>query len=130
VRYRWLADVVLTVHVAFVLFVVLGLVAVVIGGARGWRWVRNPWFRIAHLSAILLVAAQAWMDRICPLTTWEMWLRTRAGEETYAGSFVAYWFGRFLYYDAPLWAFATAYTVVAGVVAGTWFAVPPRLRRR
>lgn len=126
VLYRLAADIVLTTHVAFVLFVVLGLVAIILGGIRGWSWVRNPWFRAAHLLAILVVAAQAWLGRICPLTTWEMWLRARAGDATYAGSFIAYWFERLLYYDAPMWVFAIAYTVFALLVIGSWFGVRPR----
>jgi len=47
-----LADVVLVVHFAFVLFVVGGLALIWIGGAAGWQWVRGFWFRAAHLAAI------------------------------------------------------------------------------
>lgn len=128
--YRLLADLMLTLHVAIVLFIVLGLAAVIVGGVRGWSWVRNPWFRLTHLVAILIVAAQAWLGRICPLTTWEMWLRERAGDATYSGSFIAYWFDRLLYHDAPMWAFALAYTAFALLVIGSWFGVRPRSTKR
>lgn len=124
--YRILADIVLTVHVTVVLFVVAGLGAILAGGARGWAWVRNPWFRIAHLASIVVIAGQAWLGRICPLTTWEMWLRHRAGDATYTGSFIAHWFDRLLYYDAPMWLFATVYTIFALLVIGSWFVVRPR----
>jgi hypothetical protein len=47
-----LADIVLIVHFAFVAFVVGGLALVWIGAVLGWAWVRNFWFRAAHLAAI------------------------------------------------------------------------------
>lgn len=55
--YALLADIVLTLHVAIVAFVVGGLVLVVVGNLRGWRWVNALWFRLAHLGAILFVVA-------------------------------------------------------------------------
>src|SRR2546425_8327969 len=69
--YRLLADVVLVIHFAFVAFVILGLLAVWTGRFLRWSWVRNFWFRVAHLLAIGIVAAQALGGVICPLTTWE-----------------------------------------------------------
>jgi len=46
--YQLLADAVLALHVAIVVFVVGGLVRVVTGNQRGWRWVNAWWFRLAH----------------------------------------------------------------------------------
>ena len=54
------ADAVLIAHVSFVLFVVAGLVAIFVGAAAGWRWVRSRAFRLAHLAAIGVVVAQSW----------------------------------------------------------------------
>ncbi|NIM02074.1 MAG: DUF2784 family protein [Acidobacteria bacterium] len=123
---------VLAVHVAFVLFVILGLALTLIGGARRWRWVRNPWFRLGHLLAIGVVVAQAWLGQICRLTTLEMALRSRAGDAVYSGSFIAHWVETLLYYEAPLWVFAVCYTVFGLVTLASWFIVPPRplLRRK
>ena len=98
--FQMLADAVLAVHFAFVGFVVLGLALIVLGGVRRWSWVRNPVFRLAHLSAIAIVVAQAWLGVVCPLTTLEMALRRRAGAATYTGSFIAHWLGQLLYYEA------------------------------
>ena len=42
-----LADLVLFLHVAIVVFIVGALALIIAGGLCGWRWVRNPWFRIA-----------------------------------------------------------------------------------
>ena len=69
--YRLLADLVLTVHFGIVAFVVGGLVLVVVGNLRGWRFVNGWWFRLAHVAAIAVVVAQAWLGVACPLTTLE-----------------------------------------------------------
>ncbi len=64
-----LADLVLLLHVLFVVFVVGGLFLIFLGGVRKWRWVRKPWFRLAHILAIGVVVVQSWFAVICPLTT-------------------------------------------------------------
>ncbi|KAA0690475.1 DUF2784 domain-containing protein [Halopseudomonas laoshanensis] len=127
--YHWLANAVLTLHLCLVAFVVLGLVLVLVGNLRHWRWVNNVWFRLAHLATIGVVVAQAWLGIICPLTTLEMWLRSQAGTAVYAGSFIQYWFQQLLYYDAPDWVFILAYSVFALLVVGSWWVFPPRWRR-
>jgi hypothetical protein len=124
--YRLLADAVLLVHFAFVVFVVVGLVLILVGGAFGWDWVRRRSFRIAHLAAIGVVVLQSWLGVLCPLTTLEMWARGRSGGETYAGGFVAYWVEKVLYYDAPAWAFVVAYTLFGALVIAAWYVVKPR----
>ena len=68
---RALADLILIAHGAVVLFIVAGLPAIWIGASCGWRWVRNFWFRVAHLAAIVFVAAEALLGIACPLTVWE-----------------------------------------------------------
>ena len=126
VHYRIAADLVLAVHASFVLFVILGLVLVLVGGVRSWPWVRNPWFRLGHLLAIGVVVAQAWLGAICPLTTFEMALRSRAGDAVYSGSFIAHWVETLLYYQAPLWVFAICYSGFGLLVVTSWIIVPPR----
>jgi polyferredoxin len=130
IPYRLLADLVLLLHVAVVLFVVAGLVLVVAGNVRGWRWVNAFWFRGLHLFAIGVVAAQAWLGIVCPLTTLEMWLRAQAGQATYGGDFVGYWLQRLLFYDAPAWLFTLVYTVFGLVTTAVWWRYPASLPRR
>ena len=125
VLYRVLADLILLLHSSFVVFVITGLVLVLIGAFRDWRWVRNPWFRWAHLLAIGIVVAQAWIGVLCPLTTLEMTLRTRAGDAVYPGSFIAHWLESLLYYQAPAWVFTMCYTAFGLLVVLSWFFVPP-----
>lgn len=123
-----LADSVLLLHVLFVMFVIAGLVAVLLGKMAGWRWVRNWWFRVLHLVAIGVVVLQAWLGRICPLTILEMWLRREAGDATYAGGFVSHWLESILYYRAPAWVFTIAYTAFAALVVLAWVWVRPERR--
>jgi hypothetical protein len=118
----WLADLILIAHFAFVLFVVGGLVLVWIGTAANWHWVRNWWFRSAHLAAIFLVAAEALLGMMCPLTVWEDALR-RAPTEA---SFIARWLHRALFYSVPEWVFTIAYVLFALAVAVTFRLAPPR----
>ncbi len=128
--YLLAADLLLLTHILFVAFVVFGLFLVFIGKAMHWSWVRNPWFRLAHLAAIGVVTLQAWLGVICPLTTWEMALRRKAGDATYAGEFIAHWLEEILYYRAPPWVFILCYTIFAALVVASWFWVRPRSFRR
>lgn len=124
--FRLAADAVLLVHALFVVFVVLGLVCILIGGVRGWRWVRRPLFRWCHLGAIGIVVLQAWLGVLCPLTMLEMALRERGGESTYRGAFIAHWVEGLLYWRAPAWVFTLVYTVFGALVVLTWLWLPPR----
>ena len=124
--YLLAADALLVVHVSFVLFVVLGLLAVLIGKPLRWRWVRNPWLRVTHLACIGIVVLQSWTALTCPLTTWEMALRERAGDAVYTGSFIAHWLESILYITAPGWVFVVVYTLFGSLVLASWFWVRPR----
>jgi hypothetical protein len=125
-KFRIAADLVLLLHASFVLFVVVGLALIFVGKIRCWGWVRNFWFRSAHLIAIGLVVIQSWFGVICPLTTLEMTLRSSAGMATYPGAFISHWLETLLYYQAPVWAFALCYTIFAALIIASWFWVPPR----
>src|SRR5687768_9101735 len=97
--YTLLADAVLVIHFGFVAFVVGGFAAVWAGGAVGWRWIRNLRFRIAHLAAILFVAAEALLGVMCPLTVWEDALR---GNRSDLG-FIARGIRAVMFYEVPPW---------------------------
>ncbi len=127
--YQLLGNIVLSFHVAVVLFIIFGLILVITGNLWGWRWVNALWFRIVHLSAIVVVVVQAWIGVICPLTSLEMWLRRKAHETTYTGSFIEHWLKYVLYYDAPAWVFTVIYTLFGLMVAATWWYFPPRFTR-
>jgi hypothetical protein len=128
--YQLLADVVLSLHVALVVFVVGGLALIIVGNVLAWRWVNALWFRVLHLAAIAAVVVESWLAIVCPLTSLEMWLRTQARTPTYTGSFIEHWLQRILYYNAPAWVFTTAYSLFAMLVVATWWYFPPGSDRR
>jgi hypothetical protein len=124
--YQLLADAVLLLHFAVIVFVVGGLAAVLVGNAAGWRWVNDWWFRLAHLLAIGVVVVQSWLGQHCPLTILESWLRVQAGAQAYQQSFIEHWVQRIIYYDIPLWVFTLVYTAFAALVVLAWWRYPPR----
>jgi hypothetical protein len=75
---RALADLVVIVHLTFIVFVALGSLV-----ALRWRWV--PWL---HLPAVGWAALLEFSGLTCPLTPLENWLRRLGGAQGYAGGFV------------------------------------------
>jgi hypothetical protein len=118
-----LADVVAWVHLAFVAFVVLGLVVILAGAALRWGWVRNPWFRTIHLAAIGFVALRCWVAVPCPFTMLEA--RLRAGAPPAEGRALGLAHAG-VFRGAPAGPFAAgvtlffAITVLAYVCYGPW----------
>jgi len=120
-----LADLVLALHAAYVLFVVGGLALIWLGIWRGWRWVRHFWFRLLHLAAIGLVATEALVGLTCPLTVLEDWLRIQTDANM---GFVARWLQRLLFWDFPGWVFTLVYLAFAVLAILTWRRWPPTRR--
>lgn len=85
--FRLAADAVLVLHLAFILFALLGATLTVF-----WRWI-----------PLLHVPAAAWgffvelTGRICPLTTLENSLRVQAGQSGYAESFIEHYLLAIIY---------------------------------
>jgi hypothetical protein len=116
-----LAGAVVVIHFLIVLFVVAGVPLIYVGGARGWAWVRSWRWRLPHLGAIFIIAAESVLGIACPLTIWEDRLRGRQ----IATGFIERWIDRLLFYEAPAWVFTAAYVAFAALVLLTWVAVPP-----
>ena len=121
-----LADVILVVHFGFVAFVIGGLAAIWLGAALGWRWIRGVRFRVAHLAAIVCVAAEALLGIMCPLTVWEDALRGRDSET----GFIARWIHSVMFYELPPWIFTVSYVLFALIVAATFWLVTPERRSK
>jgi hypothetical protein len=85
--YRLLADLVVLVHLAFVVFAVAGAVLVV-----RWRWVT-----CVHLPAVIWAALIEFAGWICPLTPLENRLRILSGGAGYRGGFVEHYLFPILY---------------------------------
>jgi hypothetical protein len=78
---RLLANVVVLMHLAFVVFVVTGGILVL-------RWRRVAWI---HVPAALWGAAIALGGWICPLTPLENWLREQGGGTGYTTGFIEHY---------------------------------------
>ena len=128
--YGLLADLIVAVHVAYVSYVVVGLLFIWIGLLRKWQWVRNPWFRLTHLAAIAIVAVEAIFDIECPLTVWERELRVLAGQTASADTFVGRCLDSLIFYQAPSWVFTVLHVGFALLVLGTLVLAPPRWRHQ
>jgi hypothetical protein len=85
--FRLSADVVVVVHVVFVLFVLLG-------GLLALRWPQLAWL---HVPAAVWGVLVEYMDSICPLTPVENYLRERGGLASYPGDFVEHYLLPLLY---------------------------------
>ena len=76
--YATLADTTLVLHLAFIVFIVLG-------GLFAARWPRVVWVHLPAAAWGVLIELGGW---ICPLTPLENWLRQQAGEQGFSGTFV------------------------------------------
>lgn len=85
--YSFLADVVLLVHLAFILFVVLGSLVV-------WRFPCLIWL---HIPAAIWAGLIEITGYVCPLTPLENHLRDLSGQAGYHGSFVEHYLMPIIY---------------------------------
>lgn len=125
----FLADLIVVSHVLVVLLVVLPLPLIIIGGIRGWGWVRRFWLRAGHVALIGYITFNTVLGNLCPLTLWENALRQRGGQAGYEGDFIAQYAHRLIYYQAPPGVFLAIYAGFALAVALAWFLWPPRAKR-
>jgi hypothetical protein len=124
--YSFLADVLVAIHLAFVAFVIVGQMTILVGIILHWTWVRNFWFRLAHLAAIGFVALEAVFQVDCPLTVWEDQLRRLAGQDISEGSFIGRGIHAILFYDCPPGVLNAAHIAFALLVLATFVLAPPR----
>ena len=82
-----LADVLVVLHFAFIVFVVLG-------GLLVWRWHRVAWL---HVPAALWGAVIEFVSGVCPLTPLENQWRVQAGESGYPHSFIEQYLAPLIY---------------------------------
>ena len=85
--YLLLADIVLILHLVFIVFATLG-------GLLLFKWPRLVWL---HLPAVIWGAMIEFMGLICPLTPLEIWLRQQAGVDPYQGGFISHYLAPLIY---------------------------------
>ena len=101
-----LADLTVVVHLAFVLFVVLGGFLVL-----RWGWI--VWLHVPAMVWGIWIELAGWF---CPLTPLENWLRVRAGGAGYEASFTEQ-------YLLPILYPATLTHELQWMLAGTVFLI-------
>lgn len=124
--YLLLADLIVLLHGLIVAFNVIGLIAIVFGMVFCCRWVRNPYFRWAHLVSIGVVGVQGALGILCPLTILEDYLRQLAGQRPESATFIARWIHRLIFVDVPLPILNSIYVAAAGFVVAAMLFFPPR----
>lgn len=85
--YGYLADLVLFLHLTFILFAVAG-------GLLALKWKRAVWI---HLTAAVWAALIEFADWRCPLTPLENRFRRLAGEQGYEGGFIEHYLVPLIY---------------------------------
>ncbi len=108
---RWLTDLTVTAHFAFLAFVVAG----------GLLTRRHRWMSVPHLLSVAwAVYVEATPGLVCPLTPLENYFAARAGRAGYEGSFIEHYLVPIIYPDGLTPALQLT---LAGVVLGLNLAV-------
>ena len=115
------ADAVVLLHLAFIVFVMLG----------GWLALRWTWVVWLHVPALIWGTTVELFGIVCPLTPLELRLRALAGEQGYASGFVEHYLIPVMY---PVSLTTTVQLALGALVvvvnAGTYATVIRRARRR
>jgi hypothetical protein len=128
---RFLADIaanlIAVAHLAYFLFIVGGMVAIVLALRRDVSWVRNPWFRILHVAAIYVVLAEEVTGLPCPLNVLQWGARQAAIGSTQASAGVGGLLDYLLYHtvsplalDVMYWSFGVMVVVLLWVIPPRW----------
>src|SRR6185312_5025597 len=89
---RWLAALVLILHLLWILWVMTGVLF-----TRGRPWLTG--FHLASLVWGIIVETGPWP---CPLTVAEDYLESHVGMDTYSGSFIVHYLDKLIYPDVPV----------------------------
>lgn len=119
-----LGEAILGLHLVVIAFNVLGLIAIPLGAALDWAWVRVRWWRALHLIAWAVVALQAALGRACFLTVWQ----DAATGARASPPLIMRWVNNLIYWPLPIWVFGATYLALFATVVWLWWKVPPRRR--
>ena len=136
--YKILADFVVLIHFAWILFMLWGFILTICSSVSvyvlrtskaGWNAFFDRWiFRTVHLGGIVYVTVLTVLRKYCPLTILENNLRQRYDPElTYPGSFVIHYIERIVYPEANFLIFVIP-TIIIAVFAVLMFIIRPPAR--
>ncbi len=104
--YKVLADMVVFLHLLWILFLVFGVF---------WG-VRNKKVRFVHIAGIFFAVILQVSDWYCPLTYLESWLRSRHDPAlSYTGSFITHYMEKIVYIELPRSLIFALTVLLAGI---------------
>lgn len=128
--YKVLADAIVIIHFAWILFMLLGFIFTLCGFF--YRSFFDRWlFRTLHLCGIVYVGLLAALRQYCPLTILEYTLRAKYNPElTYPGSFIVHYIEKLVYPDVDLLVILIPTVIIAVFTIAVFIIKPPtRIRR-
>lgn len=130
-EYHIIADIILVVHLGWIIFMLYGFVLTVRAFWRPAFWDR--WlFRSIHLGGIVFVAGLEILGKYCPLTLWENALRHRYNPANdYPGNFILGYIDKLIYPDvSPLVYLLPTYGIAIFTLVMFLVKRPAKFRRR
>jgi hypothetical protein len=127
---KLLADLIVVVHFAWILFMLIGFVLTLLG--FWWKRFFDKWlFRTLHLLGIVYVGLLAVLREYCPLTVLENALREKYDPYlTYPGSFIVHYLQRLVYPDIqPLMILIPTMIIAIFTILVFIFRPPRKIKR-
>ncbi|MCK4995127.1 MAG: DUF2784 domain-containing protein [Candidatus Omnitrophica bacterium] len=128
--YKILADIIVVIHFAWILFMLVGFTLTLVG--FWWRRFFDWWlFRALHLCGIAYVGLLAVLSRYCHLTILENTLRAGYDSELrYPGSFIIHYIEKLVYPDVNPLIILIPTVIIAVFTAVVFIIKPPTKIRR
>ena len=118
--YRLAADTLVTAHLLYIVFVVVG----------GLIAFRARWILWLHVPAVVWAIYVQYIGRVCPLTPWEKEFRDIAGAAGYEGGFIDHYIVPIVYPpDMPVAMHLVLGTLVILINGAVYTALVVRARR-
>jgi len=121
--YLLLADLIVVLHLLFVIYAALG-------GLLLLKWPRLAWL---HIPVVVWGTLTEFLGLICPLTPLEIWLRQQAGGDPYNGDFVSHYVVPLIYppglTSEMQWLLGSG-LVIVNLLIYAWLYSRVRLRKR
>ncbi len=128
--YALLSDVVVVIHFLYALTIIVGLVLIYAGKFLKWRFVRNPVFRLIHITMIMIVAFESIFHIECPLTYIEYKLLSLAKIHHQNTPFIAGFVNKILFWNLPNEFFDILYIGIAVVILLSFVIVPVDFKKK